>query len=66
MTDSGVFAMDTIFDDVCALVTAAFVLTLVPGFGQPVTLRIPLRKPFVGSLESPGAITSDLRELPSN
>jgi len=27
--------MDTIFNDVCALVTAAFALTLVPGFRQP-------------------------------
>ena len=35
MTDSGVFAMDIILNDVCALVTAAFVLTLVPGFRQP-------------------------------
>jgi two-component system LytT family sensor kinase len=33
---SGVFAMDTIFNDVCVLVTAAFSLTLVPGFRQPV------------------------------
>jgi two-component system, LytTR family, sensor kinase len=28
--------MDTIFNDVCALVTAAFSLSLVPGFRQPV------------------------------
>src|ERR1700693_5576018 len=28
--------MDTIFNDVCVLVTAAFSLTLVPGFRQPV------------------------------
>src|SRR6266576_5632368 len=27
--------MDTIFSDVCVLVTAAFVLTLVPGFRRP-------------------------------
>ena len=27
--------MDTIFNDVCVLVTAAFSLTLVPGFRQP-------------------------------
>ena len=27
--------MDTIFVDVCVLVTAAFALTLVPGFRQP-------------------------------
>ena len=33
--DSGLFAMDTIFNDVCVLVTAAFALTLVPGFKQP-------------------------------
>ena len=30
--DSGFFAMDTIFNDVCVLVTAAVVLTFVPGF----------------------------------
>src|SRR6202040_4054732 len=35
MIDSGVFAMDTIFNDVCVLVTAAFALTLVPCFRQP-------------------------------
>jgi len=35
MIDSGVFAMDTIFNDVCVIVTAAFTLTLVPGFRQP-------------------------------
>src|SRR5580700_3524033 len=28
--------MDTIFNDVCVLVTAAFSLSLVPGFRQPV------------------------------
>jgi two-component system, LytTR family, sensor kinase len=33
--DSGIFAVDTIFSDVCVLVTAAFALTLVPGFRQP-------------------------------
>ena len=27
--------MGTIFNDICALVTAAFALTLVPGFRQP-------------------------------
>jgi LytS/YehU family sensor histidine kinase len=27
--------MDTIFSDICVLVTAAFVLTLVPGFRRP-------------------------------
>ena len=35
MIDSGIFAMDTILNDVCVLVTAAFALTLVPGFRQP-------------------------------
>src|ERR1700747_527616 len=35
MNDSGSYAMDTIFNDVCVLVTAAFALTLVPGFRQP-------------------------------
>jgi LytS/YehU family sensor histidine kinase len=30
--DSGFFAMDSIFNKVCILVTAAFALTLVPGF----------------------------------
>jgi two-component system sensor histidine kinase LytS len=34
MTDSGGFAMDTICNQVSALVTAAFVLALVPGFRQ--------------------------------
>src|SRR4029077_10785663 len=33
--DSGIFAMDSIFNEVCILVTAAFALTLVPGFRQP-------------------------------
>ena len=33
--DSGLFAMDTIFNDVCVIVTAAFALTLVPDFRQP-------------------------------
>ena len=32
MIDSGVSALDVIFSKVCVLVTAAFVLTLVPGF----------------------------------
>jgi two-component system, LytTR family, sensor kinase len=32
IVDDEVFAMDTIFNDVCVLVTAAFSLTLVPGF----------------------------------
>jgi hypothetical protein len=30
--NSGVLTMNTIFDDVCVLVAAAFALTLVPGF----------------------------------
>ena len=30
--DSGVFTMNSIFNEVCILVTAAFALTLVPGF----------------------------------
>src|ERR1700723_1088196 len=33
--DSGIFAMDSIFNEVCILVTAAFALTLVPGFRRP-------------------------------
>jgi two-component system LytT family sensor kinase len=33
--DSGIFAMDSIFNEVCILVTVAFALTLVPGFRQP-------------------------------
>src|SRR4029077_2642214 len=33
--DSGIFAMDSIFNEVCILVTAAFGLTLVPGFQRP-------------------------------
>jgi two-component system, LytTR family, sensor kinase len=32
MIDFGVLAMDTILNEVCVLVTAAFALTLVPGF----------------------------------
>jgi len=35
MIDSGFFAMDSIFNEVCILVTAAFALTLVPSFTQP-------------------------------
>jgi two-component system, LytTR family, sensor kinase len=35
MIDSWVFAMDTILNEVCALVTAAFALTLVPGLKRP-------------------------------
>jgi LytS/YehU family sensor histidine kinase len=33
--DPGFFAMDSIFNEVCVLVTAAFALTLVPGFRKP-------------------------------
>jgi hypothetical protein len=33
------------------------------GEGTTVTMRIPLRKAFGVGLESPGAISSDLREL---
>ena len=36
------------------------------GQGTTVTLRIPLRKRFEGSLEWPRTITSDLRRLPSH
>jgi LytS/YehU family sensor histidine kinase len=32
---SGLLAMNTIFNNVCVLVTAAFALTLVPGFRKP-------------------------------
>jgi two-component system LytT family sensor kinase len=35
LIDSWLFAMDTIFNDVCVIVTAAFALTLVPGFRRP-------------------------------
>jgi LytS/YehU family sensor histidine kinase len=35
MIDSGVFSMDTIFNEVCVLVTVAFALTLVPGLQRP-------------------------------
>jgi two-component system, LytTR family, sensor kinase len=35
MIDSWVFAMDTILNEVCVLVTAAFALTLVPGLKRP-------------------------------
>src|SRR6201997_2505734 len=35
MIDARGFAMDTICNDVCVLVTAAFMLTLVRGFRQP-------------------------------
>jgi two-component system, LytTR family, sensor kinase len=34
MIDPGVSALDLVFNKVCVLVTAAFVLTLVPGFRQ--------------------------------
>src|ERR1700722_17109309 len=33
--DFGILAMDTILNEVCVLVTAAFALTLVPGFRRP-------------------------------
>ena len=35
MSDPSLSAMGIIFDKVCVLVTAAFALTLVPGFRQP-------------------------------
>jgi two-component system LytT family sensor kinase len=35
MSDPALPAMGTIFDEVCVLVTAAFALTLLPGFRQP-------------------------------
>jgi two-component system, LytTR family, sensor kinase len=35
MSDPALAAMDTIFNDVCVLVAAAFALTLVPSFRQP-------------------------------
>src|ERR1700756_6003235 len=35
MIDSEVFAMDTILNEVCVLVTVAFALTLVPGIQRP-------------------------------
>src|ERR1700752_4594780 len=35
MVDSEVFAMDTILNEVCVLVTVAFALTLVPGVQRP-------------------------------
>jgi two-component system sensor histidine kinase LytS len=35
MIEFGVLAMDTILNEVCVLVTAAFALTLVPGFRRP-------------------------------
>src|SRR5260221_1304701 len=31
MTDTGVLTLDSLFGDICVLVTAAFALTLVPG-----------------------------------
>src|ERR1700693_4324707 len=33
--DFGILAIDTILNEVCVLVTAAFALTLVPGFRRP-------------------------------
>ena len=35
MIDFGILAIDTILNEVCVLVTAAFALTLVPGFRRP-------------------------------
>jgi two-component system LytT family sensor kinase len=35
LIDSGIFVVDSIFNEVCILVTAAFALTLVPGFRRP-------------------------------
>jgi two-component system, LytTR family, sensor kinase len=35
MSDPGLAAVDIIFNEVCILVTAAFALTLVPGFRRP-------------------------------
>jgi len=35
MSDPGLAAMGLIFNEVCVLVTAAFALTLMPGFRQP-------------------------------
>src|SRR5258708_18333640 len=35
MIDAEVFAMDTILNEVCVLVTVAFALTLVPGLQRP-------------------------------
>jgi two-component system LytT family sensor kinase len=35
MSDPGLPAVDIIFNEVCVLVTAAFVITLVPGFRRP-------------------------------
>ena len=35
MTDSALPAIGVMFDEVCVLVTAAFALTLLPGFRQP-------------------------------
>src|SRR5258705_7347744 len=35
MSDPGLPAVDIIFNEVCILVTAAFALTLVPGFRRP-------------------------------
>ena len=35
MSDPALPAMDSVFNEVCVLVTAAFVITLVPGFRRP-------------------------------
>jgi hypothetical protein len=41
MIDSEVFAMDTILNEVCVLVTVAFALTLVPGLQRPERSLLP-------------------------
>ena len=43
MMDSGFLPMDSILNDVCVLVTAAFVLTFVPGFRQAERSLLPRR-----------------------
>jgi two-component system LytT family sensor kinase len=43
MSDPSLPAMDIIFNKVCVLVTAAFALTLVPGFRQPERSLLPRR-----------------------
>src|SRR5215831_457471 len=42
----GVFAMDTICNDIYVLVTTAFTLTLLPGFRQPERSFLQSRVPF--------------------
>jgi two-component system LytT family sensor kinase len=48
MTDSALPAMGVMFDEVCALVTAAFALTLLPGFRQ--SQRSLLSRPDQGTV----------------